>query len=77
MALQELEAGDVLRRFKAETAQDEPRRGNSNNRYIVVGIVTDDLWKLLLHMGFFSLVLFVFVLNGRCYALTHMSFFVF
>ena len=36
---QELEAGDVLRRFKAEAAQDEPRRGNNNNRYIVVGLV--------------------------------------
>ena len=33
---QELEAGDVLRRFGAETAQDEPRRGNDNNRYVVV-----------------------------------------
>ena len=28
VASQELKAGDVLRRFKAETAQDEPHRGN-------------------------------------------------
>ena len=35
---QELEAGHVLRRFREETAQDYPRRGNNNNRYIVVGL---------------------------------------
>ena len=29
-----LEAGDVLRRFKAEAAQHEPRGGNDNNQYI-------------------------------------------
>ena len=62
VATQELEAGDVLRRFKAEAAQDEPRRGNNNNRYIVVGLVTVDLWKLSLRMGFFSLVFCVCVL---------------
>ena len=28
VATRELEAGAVLRRFKAEAAQDEPRRGN-------------------------------------------------
>ena len=39
VATQELEAGDVLRRFEAEAAQDERRRGNNNNRYIVVGLV--------------------------------------
>ena len=39
VATQELKAGDELRRFKAESAQDEPRRGNNNNRYIVVGLV--------------------------------------
>ena len=33
VATQELEAGDVLRRFKAEVAQDKPRRGNNTNRY--------------------------------------------
>ena len=38
VAIQELEAGDVLRRFKAETAQDDARGGNSNNRYLC--------WKL-------------------------------
>ena len=31
VATQELGAGDMLRRFGAETAQDEPRRGNNNN----------------------------------------------
>ena len=35
VATQELEAGDVLRRFKAEAAQDEPRRGKNYNEYIV------------------------------------------
>ena len=39
VATRELEAGDVLRRFKAEPAQDNPRRGNNANRYIVVGLV--------------------------------------
>ena len=32
MATKGLEAGDALRRFKAEVSQDEPRRGNSTNR---------------------------------------------
>ena len=32
VATQELEAGDVLRRFKAEVSQDEPRRGNRHTR---------------------------------------------
>ena len=31
----ELEAGDVLRRFKAEAAQHEPHGGNTNNRYVL------------------------------------------
>ena len=31
VASQELEAGDVLRRFRAESVQHEPRRGNNNN----------------------------------------------
>ena len=39
VATQELEAGDVLRRFRAEAAQDEPHGGKNNNRYIVVGLV--------------------------------------
>ena len=29
VATQDLKPGDVLRRFKEETAQDEPRRGNN------------------------------------------------
>ena len=33
VASQELEVGDVLRRFKAEVSQDEPRRGNNTYRY--------------------------------------------
>ena len=33
VASQELEVGDVLRRFKTEVSQDEPRRGNNNNRH--------------------------------------------
>ena len=33
VASQELEAGDVLRRFKAEVSQDEPHRGNNTNRH--------------------------------------------
>ena len=32
VATQELKAGDVLRRFRAEATQDEPRRGNNNNQ---------------------------------------------
>ena len=32
VATQELEAGDVLWRFGAETAPDEPRLGNNNDR---------------------------------------------
>ena len=33
VASQELEAGDVLRRFNAEVSKAEPRRGNNTNRY--------------------------------------------
>ena len=33
VASQELEVGDMLRRFKAEISQDEPRRGNNANRH--------------------------------------------
>ena len=33
VATQELQPGDVLRRFRADAAQHEPRRGN-NNQYI-------------------------------------------
>ena len=36
VATQELEAGDVLRRFKAEAAKDEPHGGSFNNRYIYI-----------------------------------------
>ena len=53
---QELEAGDVLRRFRAESAQDYPRRGNNNNRYIVVGLVVVGVCDAV-HLGvvlFFS-----------------------
>ena len=31
VATQGLEAGDLLRRFRPEAAQDEHRRGNNNN----------------------------------------------
>ena len=62
MAIQELEAGDVLRQFGAEAAPDEPRRGNNNNRYIVVGVVAVSVWKLSLHMGFFSFVCCAFLI---------------
>ena len=33
VATQELEAGDVLWRFKAEAGPDQPRRGNNNDQY--------------------------------------------
>ena len=35
VATQDIGAGDMLRRLGPETAQDEPRQGNNNNRYIV------------------------------------------
>ena len=56
VATQELEAGAVLMRFKAEVAQDKPRRGNSNNRYILGRC----LEIVSLHMAFFSLWCFSF-----------------
>ena len=63
VATQELEAGDELRRFQAKAAQDEPRRGNNNNRYVVVvGLVAVGVWKLSLHMVFFLLVRCAFLL---------------
>ena len=39
VATRELGPGDMLRRFKAETDQDEPRRGNDNNRCMVLYIL--------------------------------------
>ena len=62
VAIQELEAGDVLRRFGAETAPDEPRRGSNNNRCVVIGLVAVGVWKLSLHVEFFSLVFLFFFL---------------
>ena len=70
VATQELEAGDVLRRFGAETAQDEPRRGNNNNRCIVVRLVVVAVWKLSPPMGFISLVCCAFLL---LFSLVHVS----
>ena len=55
VATQKLEPGHVLRRFKEEAAQDEPRRGNN---IVVVGVVAVGVRKLPMHMGFFSLGLF-------------------
>ena len=43
VATRELEPGAVLRRFKAESAQDEPRRGNNKE---VVGLVAVGARKL-------------------------------
>ena len=43
VAIQELKSGDLLRRFKAEAAQDEPRRGNN---IAVVGLVAVGVRKL-------------------------------
>ena len=54
VATQDIGAGDMLRRLGPETAQDEPRQGNSNNRYTVVGLVAVGVRKLLLQMTFFS-----------------------
>ena len=77
MATQELEAGDVLRRFGAEATQDEPHGGNNNNRYIVVGLVAVDVWKLSLHMGFFSLLCCPFSLVLVCVCVCVCVFFLF
>ena len=62
VATQELEAGDVLRRFGAETAQDDPRLGSNNNRCIVVCLVVVAIRKLSPAMGFLSLVWCAFLL---------------
>ena len=70
VATQALEAGDVLRRFGAETAQDDPLRGNNNNRSIVLRLVVVAVWKLSSPMGFFSLVCCVFLL---LFSLVHVS----
>ena len=62
VATQELEAGDILWRFGAETAQDDLLRGNNNNRCIVLRLVVVGIWKLSPPMGFFSLVCCAFLL---------------
>ena len=59
VATQELEAGDVLWRFKAGAAQDEPHRGKNNT--VIDVFVCLAVWKLSLHTVFFSLVLFLFI----------------
>ena len=58
-----LEAGDVLWRFEAKAAQDEPPRGNSNNRCVVVGLVAVGVWKLLLYMRFVKITCCAFLLS--------------
>ena len=48
VATQDLEAGDVLRRFGAGTAliiDVQPRRGNNTNRCTVVRLVVVAVWK--------------------------------
>ena len=57
VATQELKPGDWLRRFKEKAAQDEPRRGNDNNRLVVVSV-----GKLSPRMGCFSLLCCFFLL---------------
>ena len=64
VARQELEAGDVLRRFKAEVSRDEPRRGNNTNRHTMPpGALC---LEFLLFMGLFLLVL-VFLFFSMVY----------
>ena len=60
VAKQELKPGDVLRRFKEETAQDEPRRGNNT---VLIGLVAVGFRKLSINMGFFfhSMLFFSYV----------------
>ena len=53
VAKQELKPGDVLRRFKEETAQDEPRRGNN---IVLIGLVAVGFRKLSMNMGFFFIL---------------------
>ena len=55
---QNLEAGDVLRRFGPETAQDESRRGNNNNLCTVVCLVVVVLGNCRRPWDFFTCVLF-------------------
>ena len=56
VATREIEAGDELRRFKAEDAQHEPHGGNNYNRYVYSSRSSRCLEIVSLHMGFFSLV---------------------
>ena len=59
LATQELKSGDMLWRFKAEAAQDEPRRGNNTDGY--------SRFSSALCMAFSSLAcwcLFVVVVDG-------------
>ena len=51
VSTQKLKAGDVLWRFGTETAQDEPRRGNSNNRCIVVRLGGDRCLEIVAAHG--------------------------
>ena len=40
VATHELKAGDLLLRFKAEAAQDEPRHGNNDDWYVYIHIIS-------------------------------------
>ena len=56
VATRDLQPGTALRRYKADAPPDDPRRGNSNNRYTVVGLVVAlGVWKLVLCAGVFLL----------------------
>ena len=61
VSTQELEFGDVLRRFKEEAVQDEPRRGNN---IVAVGLIAVGIRKFSMNMGLFSLVCCSFLV--RC-----------
>ena len=66
---QELQPGDLLRRFKAQAAQDEPRRGNNDKR----GLVALGTRKLLLCMVFLSLACWCLVHACVCNCLCSFS----
>ena len=61
VATQELQAGDVLWRFGAETAQDQPRRGSNNNQCIVVRVGSGRYLGIVAAHGiFFTCVLWFY-----------------
>ena len=63
VAIEELEAGDVLRRFGAEAARDTPRSGKNDNQCILARLLVVSVWKFSHAIYLLLCVVFIFLFS--------------